>query len=103
MRWGHGLPSLLPRKLFKQMPGEGVSGGKRPSHRKYNFCPSHEAGMSLIRQNARALLLPSSPATMSITSGPTTFERQWCNCALLKGYSASDQLLLAMNALAGAG
>ncbi len=96
---GHGLPSLLPRKLFKQMPHAfREENGRRT--RKYNFCPSSKAGMNVIRQNARAYFAERPDYDVYHVWADDIPGGGWCSCAQCAGYSASDQLLLAVNAVA---
>ena len=66
---GHGLPSLLPRKLFKQMPEAfREENGRRT--KRYNFCPTNERGLAVIRQNARAFFA-ARPGYDSRSAGKT--------------------------------
>lgn len=96
---GHGLPSLLPRKLFRQMPETfREENGRRT--KRYNFCPSSEAGMAMVRQNARTYFAARPGYDVYHVWADDIPGGGWCNCARCAGYSASDQLLLATNTLA---
>ena len=96
---GHGLPSLLPRKLFKQMPEAfREENGRRT--KRYNFCPTNERGLAVIRQNARAFFAARPGYDVYHVWADDIPGGGWCNCAQCAGYSASDQLLLATNAVA---
>jgi hypothetical protein len=96
---GHGLPSLLSRKLFKQIPEAfREENGRRT--KQYSFCPSSEAGMKIIRQNARAYFAERPDYDVYHVWADDIPGGGWCSCAQCAGYSASDQLLLAVNALA---
>ena len=96
---GHGLPALLPRKLFKQMPEAfREENGRRT--KKYNFCPSNEAGMNIVRQNARAYFAQRPNYDVYHIWADDIPGGGWCSCSQCAGYSTSDQLLLATNALA---
>jgi hypothetical protein len=96
---GHGLPSLLSRKLFRQMPEafREENGRRTP---QYNFCPSSEAGMNIIRQNARTYFAARPDYDVYHVWSDDIPGGGWCRCARCAGYSASDQLLLAINTLA---
>ena len=96
---GHGLPSLLPRKLFKQMP-EAFREENGRRIKKHNFCPSNEAGMNIVRQNARAYFAQRPNYDVYHIWADDIPGGGWCSCAQCAGYSTSDQLLLATNALA---
>lgn len=96
---GHGLPTLLPRQLFKQMPEAfREENGRRT--KKYNFCPNHKEGMNTIRQNARAYFAERPGYDVYHVWADDIPGGGWCGCAQCTGYSASDQLLLAVNVLA---
>lgn len=96
---GHGLPSLLPRQLFKQLPEAfREENGRRT--KQYNFCPSSPAGLSIIRQNARAYFAARPGYDVYHVWADDIPGGGWCSCAQCAGYSASDQLLLATNVLA---
>ena len=98
---GHGLAALLPRRLFRQMPEafRFHAGKRRTDH---NFCPSSPAALQVIRENAAAYFRAYPEADVyhlwpdDITGGG------WCECASCRGYSASEQALLATNAVAEA-
>ncbi|MEM7114390.1 MAG: DUF4838 domain-containing protein [Chloroflexota bacterium] len=96
---GHGLPSLLPRKLFKQMPEAfREENGRRT--KQYNFCPTNERGLAIVRENARVYFAQRPGYDVYHVWADDIPGGGWCSCATCVGYSVSDQLLLATNAVA---
>ncbi|KAA3662984.1 MAG: DUF4838 domain-containing protein [Chloroflexi bacterium] len=96
---GHGLPSLLPRKLFKQMPDAfREENGRRV--KQYNFCPSSAEGMQIVRENARQYFAERAGYDVYHVWADDIPGGGWCSCSQCAGYSTSDQLLLATNAIA---
>ncbi len=99
---GHFLPNCLPRDLFEKHPEYfRMEDGKRTP--TYNFCPSSSAALDIIAENATKELLRYKKIPnfdMVHIWGDDIVEHGWCSCPKCKDYSASDQLLLAMNGLA---
>ena len=98
---GHGLAALLPRRLFRQMPEafRFHAGKRRPDH---NFCPSSPAALQVIRENAAAYFRAYPEADVYHLWPDDIVGGGWCECASCRGYSASEQALLATNAVAEA-
>lgn len=96
---GHGLPSLLPRKLFRQMPEAfREENGRRT--KQYNFCPTSERGLAVVRENAQAYFAQRPGFDVYHVWADDIPGGGWCSCAQCTNYSVSDQLLLATNVLA---
>jgi hypothetical protein len=96
---GHGLPDLLPRKLFKQMPDAfRYHHGRRT--RDHNFCPSSELALTVVRRNAEAHFR-THPEVDVFHLWPNDIPGGgWCACERCVEYSPSEQSLLAVNAVA---
>ncbi len=98
---GHGLADLLPRSLFTQMPEAfRLNTGKRtPDH---NFCPSCQPGLDIIRQNAEKHFSAHPEVDVFHLWADDIPGGGWCECETCCAYTASEQLLLATNAVAEA-
>jgi len=96
---GHGLTSLLPRKLFKQMPHAfRYHNGKRtPDH---NFCPTSVEGLAVIRQNAKAYFRAHSEVDVFHLWPDDIPGGGWCECEHCRAYTPGEQSLMAINAIA---
>ena len=96
---GHGLAALLPRKLFRRMPEAfRYHDGKRV--RDYNFCPSCEEGLSVIRQHAEAHFRAHPEVDVFHLWPDDIPGGGWCECERCRDYTPSEQSLLAVNAAA---
>ncbi len=95
---GHGLAALLPRDLFGEMPDAfRMKDGQRTAD--HNFCVSSAEGLAIIRQNARAHF-EAHPEVDVFHVWPDDIEGGgWCGCEQCAPYSASEQALIAANAL----
>jgi len=96
---GHGLAALLPRSLFRSHPDFFRHDGRRrnPDH---NLCPSSQGGLDVIRRNARAYLELHPGADVYHLWPDDIVGDGWCRCPGCASLSASDQALLATNAVA---
>lgn len=96
---GHGLSRLLPRALFKDMPDAfRMKDGKRtPDH---NLDPLNEAGMAIVRENALAWFKQNEGADIYHLWPDDIPGGGWSHSPECRNLSASDQALIATNALA---
>ena len=98
---GHGLPALLPRNLFKQMPHAfREEDGKRT--KRHNFCPSSAESKAVVQANARRVFAENPGFDVYHIWADDIPGGGWCSCPQCAGLSASDQLLLATNMVAEA-
>jgi hypothetical protein len=96
---GHGLTELLPRERFSDLPQAFIErDGKRTP--VYNFCPSSEAGLQIIRANAAAHFRAHPEVDVFHLWGDDIHGGGWCRCQKCAPWSASEQLLMAINAVA---
>jgi hypothetical protein len=96
---GHKLTSLLPRKLFKHLPDAfRMRDGKRAND--HNFCPSNPGGLEIIRKNGRRWFETHPEVDVFHLWADDIPGGGWCGCELCETLSSSDQLLVAVNALA---
>ncbi len=98
---GHGLADLLPSAFFEQMPEAfRLHAGKRtPDH---NFCPTYPPGLEIIRRNAEEYFHIHPEVDVFHLWADDIPGGGWCECEACRGYMASEQLLLATNAVAEA-
>ncbi len=96
---GHGLAALLPRRLFRSLPDafRERDGRRTPDH---NFCPTSEAGLAIIRQNAAAHFRARPEVDVFHVWPDDIAGGGWCSCERCRAYTASEQALLAINAIA---
>lgn len=96
---GHGLAGLLPRALFNEMPEafRWRDGRRTPDH---NFCPTNEPGLNVIRANAARHFHAHPEVDVFHIWADDIEGGGWCSCETCAPYSASEQLLLATNAVA---
>jgi len=96
---GHGLPDLLPRRLFKTMPEafRQVDGRRVKQH---NFCPSSPQAQQLVRENARTYFIANPGIDVYHLWADDIPGGGWCSCPACAGLSSSDQLLVATNLVA---
>lgn len=96
---GHGMTSLLPRRLFKQVPEAfRMHQGKRtPDH---NFCPTSPEGLAFIRHNASAYFVKHPEVDVFHLWADDILGGGWCDCPQCRDYSPSEQLMLATNIVA---
>jgi hypothetical protein len=98
---GHGLSALLPRRLFRQVPGAfRYHGGRRTPDR--NFCPSSPEGLAVIRRNAQAHFRAHPEVDVFHLWPDDIPGGGWCACESCRRYTPSEQALLAINAVAEA-
>lgn len=96
---GHGLAALLPRSRFRELPEafRYHKGRRTPDH---NFCPSSAEGMAIVRRNAEAHFRAHPEVDVYHLWPDDIPGGGWCSCARCRGYTASEQALLAVNAVA---
>ncbi|MEO0961262.1 MAG: DUF4838 domain-containing protein [Pseudomonadota bacterium] len=96
---GHGLSRLLPRTLFDDMPDAfRMKDGKRnPDH---NLDPLNAPGMTIVRENARTWFQQNPGADVYHLWPDDIPGGGWSQSPECEGLSASDQALIATNALA---
>ncbi|MGB8252264.1 MAG: DUF4838 domain-containing protein [Anaerolineaceae bacterium] len=96
---GHKLTSLLPHSLFRRMPAAfRMRDGKRTND--HNFCPSDPAGLAVIRKNGRTWFESHPEVDIFHLWADDIPGGGWCECEHCRGLTPSDQLLMAINALA---
>ena len=96
---GHGLPALLPRKLFKTTPEAfREENGKRT--KKHNFCPSSPQAKAAVQENARRYFQANPDVDVYHIWADDIPDGGWCSCKKCARLSTSDQLLLATNTVA---
>ena len=96
---GHGLAALLPRVRFKELPEafRYHAGRRTPDH---NFCPSSEEGMAIVCRNAEAHFRAHPEVDVFHLWPDDIPGGGWCSCERCRSYTASEQALLAINAVA---
>ncbi len=96
---GHGLAALLPRGRFKALPEayRYHAGRRTPDH---NFCPSSAEGMAIVRRNAEAHFRAHPEVDVFHLWPDDIPGGGWCGCERCRSYTASEQALLAINAVA---
>jgi len=96
---GHGLAALLPRVRFKELPEafRYHAGRRTPDH---NFCPSSAEGMAIVRRNAEAHFRAHPEVDVYHLWPDDIPGGGWCACERCRSYTASEQALLAINAVA---
>lgn len=96
---GHGLSRLLPRALFETMPDafRMKDGARTPDH---NLDPLDADGMAHVRANARAWFQAHPGAKVYHLWPDDIPGGGWSYSPACEGLSASDQALIAANALA---
>ncbi|MBI1295097.1 DUF4838 domain-containing protein [bacterium] len=96
---GHGLPALLPRSLFKQMPlAFREEDGKRTP--KFNFCPSSPEAKYVVQENARRYFEENPGIDVYHIWADDIPGGGWCRCPMCKHLNSTDQLMLATNMVA---
>lgn len=98
---GHGLSALLPRHLFSSDPELFRFDGQRRSS-DYNFCPSNPQTLAVLKGNAAAFFTTYPEAAVYHLWADDLHGGGWCHCEHCAGLSASEQALLAINAVAEA-
>lgn len=98
---GHGLPTLLPRTDFAAHPERfPVRAGMRDA--RYNLNACDPGALETLKTNAR-LWFAANPGFDVYHLWPDDLaDGGWCEDAAAEGFSASDQAMLAVNAVAGA-
>ncbi len=96
---GHGLPTLLPRAEFDAHPERfPVRGGQRD--RRYNLNALDAGALDAIRTSARSWLAANPGFDIYHLWPDDLSDGGWCDQAAAEGFSASDQAMLAVNAVA---
>lgn len=97
---GHHLPTLLPRAHFEEHPEWFPlrDGLRKP---RYNLCPTSQGAIETLRANARDFFERFGGADVYHLWADDIPGGGWCGCDGCAGLSASDQALLATNAVAG--
>ena len=98
---GHLLPSLLPRRLYWSQRLAFRFDGKRrnPDH---NLCPSHAGGLRIVRERARRFFRKHDGIDVFHVWPDDVAGGAWCQCALCRDLSPSDQALMFVNEVAAA-
>lgn len=96
---GHGMASLIPRRLFGTMPQIFRYDGSRRVV-DYNFCPSSVGAQNLLRGNGAAFFRSYPEAHVFHVWPDDIHGGGWCNCSRCRHLSPADQALLATNELA---
>ena len=96
---GHGLSRLLPRSLFDEMPNafRMKDRVRTPDH---NLDPLNADGMAVVKKNARAWFQANSGADIYHLWPDDIPGGGWSSSPECENLSASDQALIATNALA---
>ena len=96
---GHGLPTLLPRADFAAHPERfPVRGGQRDA--RYNLNVLDPDAIATIKANA-SLWFTANPGFDVYHLWPDDLpDGGWCEDAAAAGHSASDQAMIAVNAIA---
>lgn len=98
---GHGLPALLPRADFAAHPERfPVRGGARDG--RYNLDATDPAALETIAANAREWFAANPGFDVYHLWPDDLPDGGWCEKAAAEGLSASDQAMLAANAVAAA-
>jgi hypothetical protein len=96
---GHGLPTLLPRDAFAEHPDWFPErGGHR--EQRFNFNALSADALDTIRTNARAWFAAHPGFDIYHLWADDLPDGGWCEAATAAGFSPSDQLMLATNAVA---
>lgn len=96
---GHGLPTLLPRADFLQHPERfPVRGGKRDG--RYNLNALDAGALDVVRANARKWFAANPGFDVYHLWPDDLADGGWCEESVANGFSASDQAMLAVNAVA---
>lgn len=96
---GHGLAALLPRRLFRSHPEYFRHDGRRRTA-DHNFCPTNAEALAIVRHNSRAWLAARPGADVYHLWPDDIVGGGWCRCERCAELSASDQALIATNAVA---
>lgn len=96
---GHLLSSLLPRRLFRQMPQAFRCEGERRTPR-FNFCPSSLQALAELRRRGRAFVRRFPEAQVYHFWPDDLPGGGWCACPQCATLSPADQSLIAANELA---
>ncbi len=96
---GHLLSSLLPRRLFRQMPQAFRYDGERRTPR-FNFCPSSPQALAELRRRGRAFVRHFPEARVYHFWPDDLPGGGWCSCPQCATLAPADQALLAANELA---
>ncbi len=98
---GHGLPTLLPRTDFAAHPERfPVRGGQRDA--RYNLNVLDGGALETIKDNARAWFTANPGFDVYHLWPDDLPDGGWCEQAVAAGHSASDQAMIAINAIAEA-
>lgn len=98
---GHGLPNLLPRSDFAGHPERfPVRNGARDA--RFNLNALDEGALDAIRTNARAWFAANPGFDVYHLWPDDLPDGGWCEAATADGHGASDQAMLAINAVASA-
>lgn len=96
---GHGLPALLPRADFAAHPERfPVRGGARDA--RYNLNARDPGALETIKANARAWFAANPGFDVYHLWPDDLADGGWCEALAADGVSASDQAMLAINAVA---
>lgn len=98
---GHGLPALLPRTDFAAHPERfPVRAGMRDA--RFNLNALDGGALETIKANARAWFAANPGFDVYHLWPDDLPDGGWCEAAAAAGHSASDQAMLAVNAVAEA-
>ncbi len=98
---GHGLPALLPRSDFAAHPERfPVRGGARDA--RYNLNALDDGALATVKANAKAWFTANPGFDVYHLWHDDLPDGGWCENAAANGHSASDQAMIAVNAVAGA-
>lgn len=96
---GHGLPALLPRADFAAHPERfPVRGGQRDA--RYNLNVLDADAIATIKANASAWIAANPGFDVYHLWPDDLPEGGWCEDAAAAGHTASDQAMIAVNAIA---
>ncbi len=96
---GHGLTALLPRAAFETHPDWFPSrGGRR--EKRHNLNPLSAGALEAVRASARAWFEANPGFDVYHLWADDLPDGGWCEEAAAQGFSPSDQLMLATNAVA---
>ena len=96
---GHGLTALLPRTAIVDHPEWfPVRNGARD--RRFNLNALSAEALDVVRENARVWFRANPGFAVYHLWADDLADGGWCEQAAAEGYSASDQLMLATNAIA---
>jgi hypothetical protein len=98
---GWELSRLLPRKLFLfHRDLFRMEGGKR--RREHHFCPTHPETIEILKREAEKQFRAAGEASTFHLWPDRGWEKLWCSCPTCRAFSASEQHLIALNAVADA-